>query len=409
MPRSLRIGVLLGDQLVEERVFSTATPITFGQSLKCALSVPVDGAPREHVLFANGVLHPAAGMTGRIGRDGKLVEVGTEPVALERGARGKLAIGDATILFQDIATPPAPLKPRLPASLRGTLADRVDQRLAVIIGGSLVVHIAIAVWAWSTDLDTQVLGEPRATAAFHQETIDVTLPDFAPPTTTPGIATPAAPATQTPRPIVTHVAPPPSRDDALRLASILTDETPSAHGTGEMTHRQPSADLAHQIADARDHRVAIGESDHTSRVDDRARIGTDPERAIAHDDPTFTTTGHTETITARMIPIPPNANEVVTLTPAAVLDKIDNVYMAGLQRCYRKGLVLDATLAGRVAIGFTVDRHGRVAAPTATGVTSQVDACVAEQMAAWHFPMPKDKDGDPTEVDFHVSLALQPS
>ena len=275
-----------------------------------------------------------------------------------------------------------------------------------------MVHIAIAAWAWSTDLDTQVLGEPRAAAAFHQETIDVTLPDFAPPTT-PGIATPVAPATQTPRsprPIVAHVAPPPpSRDDALRLASILTDETPSAHGTGDMTHRQPSADLAHQIADARDHRVAIGESDHTSRVDDRARIGTDPDRVIAHDDPTFTTTAHTDTTRARITLSPVEVDEVTTLTPALVLDKIDNVYMAGLQRCYRKGLAFDATLTGRVAIGFTVDRHGRVAAPTATGVSSQVDTCVAEQMAAWHFPMPKDKDGDPTEVDFHVSLALQPS
>ena len=30
-------------------------------------------------------------------------------------------------------------------------------------------------------------------------------------------------------------------------------------------------------------------------------------------------------------------------------------------------------------------------------------------MDAWRFPFPRDKDGDPTDVSFHVSLALQAS
>ncbi|MBA3542718.1 MAG: hypothetical protein H0T79_24085, partial [Deltaproteobacteria bacterium] len=38
--RALRVGVLLRDNLVEERVFSTNAPITIGQSLRCTLSLP---------------------------------------------------------------------------------------------------------------------------------------------------------------------------------------------------------------------------------------------------------------------------------------------------------------------------------------------------------------------------------
>src|SRR5262245_19366647 len=118
MATSLRVGILLGDQLVEERIFHGATPITFGQSLKCQLSVPVDGVPREHVLFTREQgrfeLHPTRSM--QVTRAGK---------------RGKLVLGDATILFQEITTPPPAPRPQLPASIRGSLADRIDRRLAV--------------------------------------------------------------------------------------------------------------------------------------------------------------------------------------------------------------------------------------------------------------------------------------
>ncbi len=72
--RALRLGVLIGDTLVEEQLLDGATPITFGQSLRCTISVPADGVPREHVLFTcegeRFVLHVA----------------GAAPQPLERGA-----------------------------------------------------------------------------------------------------------------------------------------------------------------------------------------------------------------------------------------------------------------------------------------------------------------------------------
>ncbi|MBV8758546.1 MAG: AgmX/PglI C-terminal domain-containing protein, partial [Deltaproteobacteria bacterium] len=89
--------------------------------------------------------------------------------------------------------------------------------------------------------------------------------------------------------------------------------------------------------------------------------------------------------------------------------KIRDFYMSGLQRCYRRGLVEDATLSGKISITFTVDPHGAVKDPEATGLSDKVDSCISDQMNAWRFAFPKDKDGDPTEVTFHISLALQAS
>ena len=407
MATSLRIGILLDGQLVEERVFDRAAPITFGQSLRCALSIPVEGLPREHTLFtyANGrfVLHEAPGMDVRRG-DG----------------RGRLALGAVTILFQEVTTAPAAPRPQLPAAMRTTLADRIDRRLALFVGGSLLVHVGIAAYAWTTDVPTTPLGLSPVATAYHHDIIDVTVPDFDVPlpapadsadAAKPAAATPAAPR-QTSRPIVrpTNVQRPASGDDAQRLASILTGADETSRGTGSMRERQPGADLGQQIDDARNRTITIGDGTHTSRTDDRARIGTNPDSPLV-DVQTLTHTDRPDesTLRGRIQIGPVKPDDTTTLTPALVLDRINTVYMAGLQRCYKDGLKLDSTLAGRVAISFTVDTRGRLSETRAAGVSPGVDGCIGRQMANWRFPIPKDTDGDPTEASFAVSLALQPS
>ncbi|NVB83689.1 MAG: AgmX/PglI C-terminal domain-containing protein [Kofleriaceae bacterium] len=411
---------MLAGQLVEERVFSG--PVSLGQSLHCALSVPVEGIPREHLLVSRDegrfVLHVPRGMTGRVGADDAFVDVAAgQAVTLEHGARGKLVAGEATLLIQEIATPPAVPRPQLPASIRGTLADRIDRRLAGIIGGSLVVHIALAAYAWTGDVDERPLGAPPV-AMYQEDVIDVQLPDLSEPppvadpspSQQPGVATPAAPQHQTPRPIVSRPsAPGPTQAvDSQRLANILTGGD-SESGLGGMRSRQPGADLGKQIDEARNKQITIGDGGHTSRVDDRARPGTVDDRPIA-DNPQLVTheEPRPEETRGRIIPGDVRPDDTTTLTPAIVLERINTLYMAGLKRCYRLGLAEDSTLGGRVKINFTVDERGKVIDPDASGVSSQVDGCVSKAMSGWRFPIPR-KNGEPSETTFTVSLALQPS
>jgi hypothetical protein len=412
--RSLRIGVVIAGTLVEERVFSGA--VTFGQSLRCAVSLPLDGLPREHLLFARDegsfVLHPTKNMIARVAIGGEVKEVVGE-MRLPPGARGKLMIGDATILFQEVAYVVRP-KPRLPASLR---VHHFDRRLATIIAGSLIVHIGIAAWAWSGDIDQTVLGMRDVPASFQQDTIDVQLPDHVEridPTTTgqkPAIATPVTPTHHIVQPVVSRPSDPDRlAADASRMASILTgDDGP--HGFGGMNHRQPGADLARQMDDAANRVVTIGDNGHTSRVDDRARIGTD--RGLQIDDPTMTHApipAHTTERTVRLQIQPlPGGDPGSTLTPQMVLEKISTAYIAGLQRCYRLGQNEDAGLEGKIAIELTVDEHGRVTDPSASGLTQKVDSCVGGFMTSWHFGIPKDKDGEATQATFKIALVLKKS
>jgi hypothetical protein len=232
----------------------------------------------------------------------------------------------------------------------------------------------------------------------------------------PGLAPPVVPPVQTPHPIVptrtpTRAAasdPEQLAQNATRLADILTGDEGN-HGFGGMSQRQPGADLDKQIADARNHNVTIGDDGHTSRVDDRAHIGT-VSHDLPIDDPTLVRNdpAHRAEQPVRIQIVPgPRDPDATSLTPEMVLDKIQSIYMAGLQRCYRLGLAEDATLEGKIHIGLTVDSHGRVIDPEAAGLSTKVDGCVSSLMSSWHFGLPRDKDGAPTEASFKISLVLR--
>ncbi|HET9988621.1 MAG TPA: hypothetical protein VFQ65_08870 [Kofleriaceae bacterium] len=413
--RSLRIGVVIAGQLVEERVFPGTRPIRFGQSLRCELSLPIEGVPREHVLFARDegafVLHVVPNMIARVGV-GDRIEAITDQLRIAPGARGKLVLGDVTLLFQDIATVVRP-KPQLPASLR---ARPFDRRLALIIGMSLCVHLGIAAWAWNDDIEHTVLGMRDVPQEFRADTIDVQLPDFTDrvdPTTTPtqpAVAPPVAPQHRIVQPARSLPSDPDQlARDASRMASILTGDE-GAHGFGGMNHRQPGADLARQMDDAQHRTVTIGDNGHTSRVDDSARVGTG--RDLHVDQPQAlipAETTHQERTVRIVIKPLPGIGDATTLTPQAVLDKIQSAYLAGLQRCYRLGQNEDAGLEGKIAIEFSVDAHGRVADPAAAGLTPKVDGCVQGFMSSWHFGIPKDKAGQATDATFKIALVLKKS
>jgi hypothetical protein len=416
----LRIGVVLGDRLVEERLFTGEGPVTVGQSLRCALSLPVEGVPREHVLAAvdqgHFMLRLAAGMEAKVARKGGAIEVITGPAELriEAGLRGRVRIGEATILLQEVARPASTPRPQLPAAVRGSFADRIDSRLAMIIGVSLVVHIVIAVWAWQGDVEHVPLGMPEPVASFSIDTIDMTDPVLAPPAPTPGIASPVSPV-QTPPPIVhpTHVTATmthrPTGDDAARLAAILASPDETAGGPADMSHRQPGADLDKQIAEVKGHPITIGDNGHTSRADDRARVGTGTD-PLPIDDPTLTRApDHGEHEDGGRIVIKPEPTRGDDPLPDNVLLKIQTLYVTGLQRCYRKALVVDAQLSGKITISFTIDERGHTIDAAAAGMSAQLTSCVESQMASWRFAIPRNKAGEPTEQSFHVSLVLRPS
>ena len=89
------------------------------------------------------------------------------------------------------------------------------------------------------------------------------------------------------------------------------------------------------------------------------------------------------------------------LTVDEVLTRINTVYMHGLQRCFRKSLAQDPSIAGKVMLAFRVDANGRVQSQLA--MTSTFDDCLSKMMTGWRFSPPASE----SESSFRISLVLQ--
>jgi len=167
-PKILRIGIIQGGRIVEERLVRKRENITIGQSAKNMFVVPSDVLPRQWLLFEvtgnRYVAHFSEGMDARIAvgseiislaqlrQSGKIQRKGPSFVLpLDERSRGKIVLGDMTILFQFVTPPPPQPRPQLPASVRGSLTSGVDWFFATIAGISFLVHLLLVVYLRNVD------------------------------------------------------------------------------------------------------------------------------------------------------------------------------------------------------------------------------------------------------------------
>jgi hypothetical protein len=443
--RILRIGVLLGGKIVEERLIRERTSVSIGQSMKNTFSVPVEGLPLEFTLFAldqnKYYLRFLNKMDGRLSDGGNVNTLealkghGAQnhgdywQIPLGETSRGKLSLGDLTILFQFVTEPPRQPKPMLPASVRGTLADRFDPRLSVILGASIIIHFAIVIVALAMDVELPAGIADRAyNLTFKQDTyqVDVTPPQPAQQTG----ADQGSAAKKEPEKVANkEPSKAPAKDpnagrdqakeiamqeeQARAMANMLAGDGPNGTSEGDMSKRRPGADLGQQID-------AVKEGGKTVAVGGGAGRGSrdlgDPRAGTGHG-PNINGPGGTEVAggpkiehapTGRISVSEKNALDESNLSAESVLAKIQAAYMSAIKRCYTAYLKKDASARGKVALAFTVNETGRTVQGKANGFAGEVDECIGGLMSTWRFPTPKDKDGDATSAQFAITLQLVP-
>ena len=444
-PRILRIGVLLGGKIVEERLIRERTSVTIGQSMKNTFSIPVEGLPLELTLFSleneKYNLRFLNKMDGRLSAGD---QVNTLDALKTRGAtnhgdywsvplsdtaRGKLSLGDLTILFQFVTEPPRQPKPMLPASVRGTFADRFDPRLSVILGASIIVHFAVVIIALTMDVETDDGMSDRAyNLTFSQEEykVEIEQPKIEVPTA--GADTGSAAKVEDKKPTTVPIVKKPddgggrdSKEDvqlkaeqnAMAMADLLTGEGKDGKSEGDMSKRRPGADLGTQIADVREGGKQVGVGGGTNngpRGNGDPRVGTGKGPGINGPGGTETAGGPKEekAPTGRITVSDKTTDDDTNLSPDAVLGKIMGSYMTRIKRCYTDYLKKDASARGKVALSFTVNPTGRVVGSNAKGFAPDVDSCIEGLMGSWTFPKPLDGDGDATEASFSITLQLVP-
>ena len=167
-PKILRIGIIQGGRIVEERLVRKRENITIGQSAKNMFVVPSDALPRNWLLFeASGsqyVAHFSDGMDARIAvgnevislsqlkQTGKIQKKGTSwPLPLDERSRGKISLADMTILFQFVTPPPPQPRPQLPASVRGSALTGIDWFFTTVAAVSFLLHLVFVIYLRNVD------------------------------------------------------------------------------------------------------------------------------------------------------------------------------------------------------------------------------------------------------------------
>ncbi len=178
----LRIGIIRGGKIAEERLIKVGETVTVGEGDKNTFELPPSSLPKRFPMFQpKGPQYQLAfldGMDGKISmgsqvvslesliREGKAQKKGEQYLfPLAEGNRGKVQIGDATILFQFVPAPPEPAKAAIESLGRFTI-DREEMPFYGILLISCLLHLAALIWISNQppsekvsleDLDTRVL------------------------------------------------------------------------------------------------------------------------------------------------------------------------------------------------------------------------------------------------------------
>lgn len=159
-PKVLRVGMVRGGRVLEERVVRGHASVTVGPSERCTFVIRAADVAKPFRLFdwAHGKywLNVLPSMGGRVEIDEEVIDLeslraklpkgpqGSGRVGLNERARGKVVLGEVTFLFQFINLPSLRTRHQLPASvLEGTAP--VDWPTTVIAAFSFLAHfLAIA-------------------------------------------------------------------------------------------------------------------------------------------------------------------------------------------------------------------------------------------------------------------------
>jgi TonB family protein len=437
--RVLRIGIVQGGRIIEERLIRRRENISIGWSSKATFAVPSEALPKQWLLFEitpkGYVVRFADAMDARIAvgnevislaqlkQAGRIRQQGTAwLLLLDERSRGKISVGDLTILFQFVTPPPQQPRPRLPASVRGSWTTGLDWVFTVIASVSFVAHLAFIMYLrnvdWPRKPDIEEIPdrfvqmvvkakppEPPKTQTTKDEKSEDKTPDKT-------VAS-ASSAKKAPKKEISSEEK--ARIDAERRARLAEQ----VRNTGILKLLGARADGSGSIADVlgkgdvdRDQEKAFqGVGGLTVATSDASlrgvKSGTGGSGKVAdigslRGSGTIaggsTGAGATEKRVSGVVKSEAPAVDG-ELDPALVSKEV-RARIGAVKACYERALKRNPNLSGKIKVRWTITAAGTVSgvdiADDSMG-DSEVSSCIKQLVARWRFPAPA---GGSVEVEF---------
>jgi len=447
-PRILRIGIVHENRILEERLFRKPRGITIGQAPENTFVYPLPAFPRSHELLsyrrgAWALVFPP-GLQGKVstGEDlfdlAELVQTGRAAVAgamhsfaLDEGTRGKIRLGELTLLFQFVTAPAAVPRLRLPAGATSSWARRLDVAYAVTLLVSFALLAGPAAWmhAWYEARGRFLATQGKHSRVFQQLEAEIDVRNQrVPPPRTAALEVPETPLPVEPveRPVAPTSRERPSKPSAgtpgrtasraraaakvdpakkalenVRDVTLLKYLAPGAPGgAGDVLASGLQAErLLEAWSFSRGAEVATTPNQVAQFVGEPRRPAYAPASNIVR---------RPGPIAVRDVAPPTKTPEIAVrlkiqgdLGEQTGLGSVDKGSVAdvfkrrqgALRHCYEKRLAVNQALAGRVRLQFTIGPGGRVtdiALRDNSSGDAELGRCLVERVKEWPFPRPQN-------------------
>lgn len=188
-PRALRVGILQGERIVEEKVFPPRQSVVVGSSETSDLVVTAKAFPPGFELFqavGDGyVLNFTDNMEGRVALPSGVRSLnelrstgaarnagGHWQVKLSDSCRGKVTLGDVCLLFQFVVVPPVQPRPQLPVAVKGAFFRNIDWTFTAFVVFAYMIFLGAVIFLESYDYpvpDTDIEPPPSVARLIFQE------------------------------------------------------------------------------------------------------------------------------------------------------------------------------------------------------------------------------------------------
>ncbi len=405
MARSLRVALICGNRIVDDRVFSPGARVTVGQSASDTFIVPSEAAPKSRTVFHGDKrgwrLDVATDCTGEISTDQGSAPLTVGSLTLDERSRGRVRLGEVALLFQFVdPAPRAPLA-ELPRALRGTLLGQIDRAFLIVLAVSLGAHFAGASWLvlQPTPEEPEFSMEEAPVDRFARQVLPVARPASsteAPKTTAPKSEPQVAAVPKAaPAPSAAHrsAAEVNAQLKKAGLLAVIGAPGPGGAIADVLGERSGVGEVALALADASTVKLAAAgevagrKGSDTGQATTIGTLVTGPSHEV-----TLADVGEVK-VAGRV-----NVEPIRVDTPEFTREDLAK-WVRGrtqsIQSCYERELKRNQTLRGRVVLHFAINHRGRVQDVTFdedTLASRGVTDCIAGIVSHWVLPFTPEDD-----------------